>query len=62
MTVDNPSVQESTPVPSEQLGSYPQFSQATYPENTASPESLQVQLGAAYLSYIGEPPPLYPGN
>lgn len=58
MTVAIPDMQQSAQVPSQQPEFFPQFT-ANALECTTP---LQVQLDTSYLSYVGEPPPPYPGN
>ncbi|XP_078370755.1 uncharacterized protein LOC144654472 [Oculina patagonica] len=59
ITVAIPNEQQSARVPPQQLEFYPQFSMTAFPECTTP---LQVQLETAHSSYVGEPPPPYPGN
>lgn len=56
MTVNIPSMQHSARASREH---YPGFVSTTFPGRTAP---LQVHIETSYLSYIGEPPPPYPGN
>ena len=59
MTVAVPDIQLSAPVSSQPAElAFPQLEESAVP-GCASP--LQVQLETAYLPYVGEPPPPYPG-